>query len=227
MNAQTDGGMPAATVVLGRDGRHGLEVLLLKRAPTTSFAAGAWVFPGGRVEAADAGKLSAHSIEAARRAAVRETAEESGLLIDGDRLAVLSHWTPGPEAPKRYLTWLLFGPAEADAQVTVDGHEILAYEWIAPAAALDAHRDGRMDLLPPTWVTLYHLCGYRSFADAAAAIASNPAPRYSSRLTTSEGTRVILWQGDAGYDDTDADQPGARHRLYLDSNGWRFEQADA
>ena len=71
--------VPAATVVLGRDSAAGLEVLLLERTRGASFAAGAWVFPGGRVDAADAGPHPADSLEAARRAAARETAEEAGI----------------------------------------------------------------------------------------------------------------------------------------------------
>ena len=45
---------PAATVLLLRDGAHGLEVLMTRRATTASFAPGAYVFPGGGIDAADA-----------------------------------------------------------------------------------------------------------------------------------------------------------------------------
>ena len=44
---------PAATVVLVREGAGGPEVLLLRRNRATGFVPGAWVFPGGRVDAAD------------------------------------------------------------------------------------------------------------------------------------------------------------------------------
>ena len=44
---------PAATVVLLRAGVDGPEVLLLRRNRSTGFVPGAWVFPGGRVDAAD------------------------------------------------------------------------------------------------------------------------------------------------------------------------------
>lgn len=43
----------AATVVLLRDGPEGLEVYMQRRTRTLAFAAGLYVFPGGRVEAAD------------------------------------------------------------------------------------------------------------------------------------------------------------------------------
>ncbi|MFW6084946.1 MAG: hypothetical protein ACODAA_07020, partial [Gemmatimonadota bacterium] len=46
---------PAATIVLGRETEGaGFEVLLLKRPPTARFAAGAYVFPGGKIDAGDA-----------------------------------------------------------------------------------------------------------------------------------------------------------------------------
>ena len=55
---------PAATVLLLRDGAQGLEVLMTRRSSTASFAPGAYVFPGGGIDAADA---QAHTI-ATRRA---------------------------------------------------------------------------------------------------------------------------------------------------------------
>ena len=45
---------PAATVVLMRDADEGVEVLLLKRVHSAGFVPGAYVFPGGRVDAEDA-----------------------------------------------------------------------------------------------------------------------------------------------------------------------------
>jgi 8-oxo-dGTP pyrophosphatase MutT (NUDIX family) len=44
---------PAATLMLVRDGVDGMEVLMLRRHPDAIFAADAWVFPGGAVDAAD------------------------------------------------------------------------------------------------------------------------------------------------------------------------------
>ena len=46
--------LPAATVLLLRDGQSGVEVLMTRRSAKASFAAGAYVFPGGGIDAADA-----------------------------------------------------------------------------------------------------------------------------------------------------------------------------
>lgn len=91
---------PASTVLLLRDGAGGIEVLMVTRNVASDFASGALVFPGGRVDAADAepAMLSrcrpiagADAVAMAFRvAAVRETFEEAHLLLgrreDSDRL---------------------------------------------------------------------------------------------------------------------------------------------
>lgn len=80
---------PAATVLLLRDGPEGVEVLMTRRSATASFAPGAYVFPGGGIDAADA---QAHDIAARRPtqvderltqaiAAIRESFEELGVLL--------------------------------------------------------------------------------------------------------------------------------------------------
>ena len=91
----------AATVMLLRPaGGHGLEVYLLRRRSSMAFAPGAVVFPGGSVDARDAdtdvGWAGPDAAEWGRLldapaglagvlvcAAVRETFEESGVLLAG------------------------------------------------------------------------------------------------------------------------------------------------
>jgi len=90
----------AATVVLLRSGAAGLEAYMLRRKPTMAFAPGAYVFPGGSVDPRDAegdigwagpspaewGRIFGVSADLGRElvcAAVRETFEESGVLLAG------------------------------------------------------------------------------------------------------------------------------------------------
>ena len=94
--------LPAATVVLLRDAPSGLEVFLMKRHGLSDVLGGAYVFPGGKVDAADA-ELDAlahldqplHALHAGLNeadisertagglyvAALREAFEESGVLF--------------------------------------------------------------------------------------------------------------------------------------------------
>ncbi|HEX6589012.1 MAG TPA: site-2 protease family protein [Longimicrobiales bacterium] len=98
---------PAATAVLARDGVDGLEVLLLRRHRASGFVPGAYVFPGGRVDAADtdaAALARFDNLPAPLRpdaafwvAAVREVFEETGVLLghridEGMTGAVLDEW---------------------------------------------------------------------------------------------------------------------------------------
>jgi len=88
----------AATLILTRVRKGEAEVLMGRRAPGHVFMASKWVFPGGRIERADFAAASANELPRAdaarltrevpaRRAralamtAVRETFEETGLLL--------------------------------------------------------------------------------------------------------------------------------------------------
>lgn len=93
--------IPAATVVLVRPGRGGLEVLLTRRPASMAFAPDVFVFPGGRVDPDDrdpslvarsilappdaaramGGDLSPEDAIAAHIAAIRELFEEAGVLL--------------------------------------------------------------------------------------------------------------------------------------------------
>jgi 8-oxo-dGTP pyrophosphatase MutT (NUDIX family) len=78
---------PAASLILLRDGADGLEVLIGRRAAHIPAFPGVLSFPGGKIEAVDGALGSpADTLRAAAVAAVRETFEETGLLItdDGD-----------------------------------------------------------------------------------------------------------------------------------------------
>jgi 8-oxo-dGTP pyrophosphatase MutT (NUDIX family) len=76
--------IPAATLILMRPARAGPpELLLTERSSAMAFAAGALVFPGGRVDPDDhaAARGSRLADAAARIAAIRETLEETGLAV--------------------------------------------------------------------------------------------------------------------------------------------------
>ena len=78
--------IPAATLVLFRESAGVAEHLFVERAGTMAFAAGAIVFPGGRVDEGDR-RLALHhpaldpDDAAARIAAIRETIEEAGVAV--------------------------------------------------------------------------------------------------------------------------------------------------
>ena len=99
--------IPAATLVLFRDGAGGVcEHLFVERAATMRFAAGAIVFPGGRVDPGDRRLAQAFPAldpddAAARVGAIRESIEEGGVgagLEPAPELAQIERLRVGLEA---------------------------------------------------------------------------------------------------------------------------------
>lgn len=225
----------AATVVLLRDRPGGLECLMLRKTEAQAFG-GLWVFPGGRVEEHRDGK----GLDGARAAAVREAAEETGLVLDGSDLVPLSHWTPPAKAPRRYRTWFFVAPMPAGAaEVVVDGGEIGEHVWVRPESAVAEHRAGRVDLLPPTWMTLHRLAAAPDVAAALADVAAAPVERFTTDIRVDgAGNLVSVWAGDAAYltpdeltvasaqgrPPPDLAADGPRHRLTMDPEGWHYER---
>lgn len=150
---------PAATVVLLRDAVDGPEVLLLRRVRSSGFVPGAYVFPGGRVDADDASpELEARlrgldgSTAAARMgldpravppalayvlASIREAFEETGLLL-------ARHGSGDPVAS-----------AARDARMAAARDRLLADEsaFASILGELDVHLDGAALAYIAHWIT--------------------------------------------------------------------------
>lgn len=82
----TDEAIPAATLVVWRDPGPSdagpSQILVVERSTTMAFAAGAIVFPGGRVDTADQALAAAlgYPEDAAKVTAIRETIEETAVI---------------------------------------------------------------------------------------------------------------------------------------------------
>ena len=162
----------AATVVVLRDGagpgcKAGLEVYLVKRSRTMDFMAGAHVFPGGRLDKADA------SLEAC---AVRETFEEAGLRLDPAALVPWVRWVTPEISPRRFDARFFLARAPAGQEPKVDGHEAIEGSWITPKEAVRDWERGGMQLAPATAKSIEILCAYATVDEALAAAAGRPPP---------------------------------------------------
>ena len=218
--------IPAATVVLVRQGDTGIEVLMLRKNSKITFG-GMWVFPGGKIDAADypGGVADEANIDAAARAAaVRETQEEAGITVDAQDYVFLSHWTPPPGQQKRFATWFFVAKVEGAIDIAIDDGEIKDHAWLNPEEALRKHAAGEIDLVPPTWVTLYHLSLKPSVDAVIEYFSENTGITYNTRVVpAASGERVAMWKGDAGYDEWNPDTAGERHRLAMPEGGFIFE----
>ena len=162
------------------------------------FASGALVFPGGRVEAADAVLAGGDATAAFRIAAIRETWEECGILLatpgtplaaegefaamlaerglvpDATCLAHFAHWITPIPVPKRFDTHFFLAAAPADQDALHDGHEAVDSVWIRPLDALAEAEAGTRKIVFPTRMNLNKLARSNSVAEAFAAARAKP-----------------------------------------------------
>ena len=133
---------PASTVLLLRDGPAGVEVLMVTRNVASDFASGALVFPGGRVDPADAeAAMLARCREvigvdrramAFRVAAVRETFEEAHMLLARPRGS--EHPISAAELSELEADLLRSGRAADFAALVGSGEIELAVDLLVPFA---------------------------------------------------------------------------------------------
>lgn len=162
----------AASLILTRGDKSSAEVLMGRRSAQHVFMPNKYVFPGGRVDRADATAPLAGDLDtdvlsvmcrslperrarAAAAAAVRETAEETGLLIasPGQHRSRHPHWRPfkqdgflpdlsglrlitravtPPGRTRRFDTWFFTADASAlsDDRPPVPSSELEDVRWV-------------------------------------------------------------------------------------------------
>ncbi|MBE7417183.1 MAG: NUDIX hydrolase [Ideonella sp.] len=220
----------AATTLVLRDSARGPEVLMVKRSLQASFMPGAYVFPGGAVDAQDGAREGdephAALVERIGRitgvgerapafaaAALRECREECHL--DLGSTAVLrpwSRWVTPLGVPKRFDTVFFVAPAPAGQVPRPDAGETTVLEWIAPAVALQAHAAGTMPMEFATVATVRSLLPFAA-RDVASVLAHAVAQRslrtVHPRLQLDAARRVVglLLPGEPGYDELAGDGP--------------------
>jgi 8-oxo-dGTP pyrophosphatase MutT (NUDIX family) len=155
----------AATVLLVTPGHRGLEVLMVRR-PPRGFFGGVWVFPGGTVDPGDRAEDDIDLDQAFRRAAVRELAEEVGMVVDAGSLAFVSRWVTPMVFPRRYDTHFFLAPLSSTLPLTLAMDELEEAAYITPAAALGAHQAQQWPMVLPTLAHLRWLARFTSIDQA-------------------------------------------------------------
>ncbi|MFP3881423.1 MAG: NUDIX hydrolase [Actinomycetota bacterium] len=168
---------PAATVLALRPLSTGFEVLMVQR-NSRGFFGGLAVFPGGRVEDVDVPPgLSPDDDLPHRNAALREFAEETGILItasgtvtvsgvrdhayyewldehghepDVDGLVLVSRWVTPEIAPRRFDARFYVAICDDPPEVEIDTSELIGHEWVTPGDALERHVSGTWSMMRPT-----------------------------------------------------------------------------
>lgn len=188
MAAEPSTPRPAATVILVREP---FDVLLVQRNPEASFMPGVWVFPGGAVDAEDAG---ADDDAAHRACAIRELREEAGVELGQDtELLLYSRWITPEFVPIRFDTRFYIAAAPAGCEPQPDGAETVDAGWFGPRQALDRQAEGELELVFPTIKHLESLARFRSAAEAVENARARKVEPVLPRLTgEGKGRRVVL-----------------------------------
>lgn len=187
----------AATVLLLRDGPDGPEVHVMVRHRGMAFAGGAVAFPGGGVEATDRADLPSGWAErlgaapdvaaAVVGAALREVAEETGVVLSLEDLGLWDAWTTPEFEPRRYRTWF-FVARLPDGQEPVElSTESTSVHWTSAPAALARVEAGEWQMLPPTYLSVRRLGTFGSVAEVLAVAREMRLEMFTPRL---EGERL-------------------------------------
>lgn len=118
-----------------RDG----AVLLLKRAG--GIGSGAWYLPGGLVEPG----------EDPMAAAIRETFEEAGLMVEAPQILRVWRWRAQNDLDAFHAAFI----AEAPAGGVRLSHEHSAYRWMEPAAYIDRYLKPEFEQAAPQFASWF------------------------------------------------------------------------
>lgn len=180
----------AASVLAGRDGPDGLELLVVERGGESRFLPGYVAFPGGSLEDGDARLAHAwfgDESEISRATAVREMVEEAGLaltaagLVDAgtpdsldpvhrapptvEQLPEVAHWVAPERIPIRFDARYFAVAAPDGLDPSPDGGETAQAWWESPLSLLAGWEAESRKLYWPTYFTMCRLAPLASVAE--------------------------------------------------------------
>src|SRR6266540_2567471 len=229
---------PTSTVVvIRRSATTPVEVLLVRRSDTVAFMAGAFVFPGGRLDnedrahAAAAGRseteesrfvdLTYREELSFRVAAIRELAEEANVSVSIDDLIPFAHWVTPESERRRYDTRFFITMMPADQEARHDASEATALAWLTPADTIERARAGEIMLPPPTWTTLKELRQFGSIDAALAWARGHPIVRIQPVLIEYGEHKILTLPGDPLHPSMPAAQiPEDTRFVFHSRRGW-------
>ena len=96
--------------------------------------------------------------------------------------------------------------------------------WVDGAQAIELHSQGKLSMAPPTVVTLTELAHLNSCAEAMDYYKERGISHYLPKIGHKEGKNLLmLYNGDAGYDDCDPAREGHRNRIHVQGGICRLE----
>ena len=207
---------------------------MVRRGSGAEFLGGAHVFPGGAVDQGDGSELAAQAVRFTgdpaerpwRTAALRELAEETGILLTdrpaaahglggealfravaasgaaflADRLEYLSNWVTPLGPSRRYDTRFYVAVLGEETPAGSDGDEVFDAAWVSPPEALRRADAGEWYVEFPTRRHLELLAGFGSVEEMVDHARSTIPVRIEPRLTVGrDGSWRVLLPGDEGF----------------------------
>jgi 8-oxo-dGTP pyrophosphatase MutT (NUDIX family) len=208
---------------------------MVRRHDKVAFMAGAYVFPGGRVDEGDSvaadqstaantsrfRDLDGVQERAYRRAAARELFEEARVSVRPEDLVPFAHWVTPESEPRRYDTRFFVARMPAGQEPRHDEQETTALAWFTPADAIDRCRRREIMLPPPTWTTLKWLERFASIDAAFAAAERQTIVRVQPNLVRSGEQMVLTLPGDPTHPGIDGWDVPEDTRFVLEEGQWR------
>ena len=112
-------------------------------------------------------------------ATLADVADELGLRLRTDLLALISSWTTPPVMPRQFETSFFAADLPSGVEATFTTDEVVDHRWSTPLAGLEAMAAGEIELWPPTAATLQQLAHAKDLAEIRHRVAPGPiaAPR--------------------------------------------------
>lgn len=200
-------------MIAARPAPQGVEVLVLRRGQESRFLPGYVVFPGGAVDTGDAERAArwfGSLEEAARAAAVRELAEEAGLVVTrsgigrapefrplspvdeappmAESVPQISHWVAPELVPVRFDARYFAVAALRGVDPRPDGREATEAWWANPAELMDGWATGALRLYWPTMKTMEALARCKSVEEVLALAIPQQEPDASDEAAMPRST---------------------------------------
>lgn len=207
---------------------------MVRRNDHVAFMAGAYVFPGGRVDEDDVAAgialapaahrftdLTAREEATFRAAAARELEEEVGVRIQHSDLVPLAHWVTPEVETRRYDTRFFLARMPEGQEASHDASETTELAWLTASDAIDRSRRGEILLPPPTWTTLRRLAAFDSTETLFEWAGRLAIVRIQPRVIDDGGRRMLTLPGDPSYPPIAGWDVPEETRFLLQEGRWR------
>ncbi len=158
------------------------------------------------------------------QAAVRECKEETDLDITTSSLYHFCKWTTPAGVNRRFETFFFHALLQGEHQsVQIDDSEIIDHKWLKPLAALREFQNKKINLLPPTFITLERIKDCQTYSEVVQEYERTGIVVAEPVTTFKGGKFYSLYKGDSGYESNDISIGESLHRLEMDFALGRYE----